>query len=300
MESLAKLLTKWEISRVSDNNGPTVPMDFAKFNETIGLPVHPDTHLRSPILDYQLDYFNAVNEHHKVILNKSRKIGATETALRILMHGIFTGKYAGHDIMVIAGNKQSIANKFLRRMKNILKWGMTDMNGTTWTYEELIPDSRADHITYWNDSEVWAMPANDSVRGLDNVKAVFMSEAAFIDLQDDNVVYNAVKPNIANIHDADFILESTPNGLRGFFFDLSEGAKEHRNEYTYLEQPYTVALGRLITQEYIDTERANPTIDFEQEYCCKFTTKKGAAFTEDTLKYGDDIEFHDYDVLPSV
>lgn len=293
---LKQVLENWKISRVSNEHGPTIPMDFNLFNQTIGLPIHPNTHVRSQILPFQIDYFNAVNTYHKVLLNKSRKIGATETALRIILHGILTGKYSGHSIMVIAGNKQTIANKFLRRLKNIIKYGFTDLNNIDWAYDELVVDSRADHITWWDDTEIWAMPANDSVRGLDNVKCVFISEAAFIDLQDDTVVYNAVKPNIANIKDADFILESTPNGLRGFFFDLAEGAQDNKNEYHYLEQPYTVALDTLLDREFIETEKLNPTIDFEQEYMCKFTTKKGAAFREETIKYSDiPLEFHDYD-----
>ena len=293
---LKQVVENWQISRVSNEHGPTIPMDFTLFNEMIGLPIHPNTHVRSPILPFQIDYFNAVNQYHKVLLNKSRKIGATATVLRIILHGIITGKYSGHSIMVIAGNKQTIANRFLRRLKNIMKFGFTDLNNIDWTYDELVVDSRADHITWWDDTEIWAMPANDSVRGLDNVKCVFISEAAFIDLQDDTVVYNAVKPNIANIKDADFILESTPNGLRGFFFDLAEGAQDNKNEYYYLEQPYEVALGTLLDKEFIETEKLNPTIDFEQEYMCKFTTKKGAAFREETIKYSDlPLEFHDYD-----
>ena len=122
-----------------------------------------------------------------------------------------------------------------------------------------------------------------------------MSEAAFIDLIDDREVYNAVKPNIANITNADFILESTPNGRRGFFYEEFKNAQKKLNEFKWLEQPYTVALGTLLSKEFIENEKKNPKIDFDQEYGCKFTTSQSAAFSEETLKYGEeDQEFTVY------
>ena len=104
-----------------------------------------------------------------------------------------------------------------------------------------------------------------------------MSESAFINRLDDSKVYNSVHPNIANIMNADFILESTPNGKRGFFHDLWT---DQSNEYYKLEQPYTVALGKLLDRNTIEAEKQNTRIDFEQEYNCKFSTSLNAAFTD--------------------
>ena len=41
------------------------------------------------------------------------------------------------------------------------------------------------------------------------------SECAFINLIDDSKVYNALHPNVANISDADFVMEITPLMARG-------------------------------------------------------------------------------------
>ena len=57
-----------------------VPKGFEEFNEMIGLPIHPGTAKKTPIFDYQDEYFQACQKHHKLILNKSRKIAPTETA----------------------------------------------------------------------------------------------------------------------------------------------------------------------------------------------------------------------------
>ena len=36
-----------------------IPEDFEKFNEMIGAPIHPGTGERTPIFDYQDEYFQA-------------------------------------------------------------------------------------------------------------------------------------------------------------------------------------------------------------------------------------------------
>ena len=202
-----------------------------------------------------MDYFNAWQNHHKVILNKSRKIGATETALRIIMYNILTGAYADHGVMIVAGNKQTVANKFIQRLTGILKirkHGFTDLNGVAWGYNDIITSETNSSVNFFNNTLVEAFPAGDSTRGIENTICIFMSEAAFIDLLDDRKVYNAVKPNIANITNADFILESTPNGKRGFYYDEARQAQKGLNEFHYLEQPYTVAVPKLLSQQFIE------------------------------------------------
>jgi len=271
---------------------PYLPNDFTEFNTMIGDPIHPETRAHTPMLDYQVDYFNKVQQNHKLILNKSRKIGATETALRIILYNILLGPYSNHGIMIVAGNKQTVANKFIKRMYNILRPGFSDLNKNSWGVDTILTNHSSSYLEFFNGAYVEAFPASDSVRGIENTICIFMSEAAFIDLIDDREVYNAVKPNIANITNADFILESTPNGRRGFFFEEFRSAQKKLNEFVWLEQPYTVAMGTLLSEEFINNEMKNPKIDFEQEYCCQFTTSNRSAFTVDTLKWGGtDMDF---------
>lgn len=285
---------KWNVKNLGKI--PNLPLDFTEFNTIIGNPIHPEIREPTNMLDYQCDYHNKIRMYHKLILNKSRKIGATETALRSIIYSILTGIYANRGIMIVSGNKQALANKFIKRMYNIIKPGFMDMADYAWSEDALIEDHSSSYIDFFNGAHVEAFPASDSVRGIENTACIFMSEAAFIDLIDDREVYNAVKPNIANITNADFILESTPNGRRGFFYEEYRSAQKKLNEFTWLEQPYTVAMGTLLSEEFINNEKKNPKIDFEQEYCCKFTTSQSAAFTEATLKWGEaEEEFKTWD-----
>jgi hypothetical protein len=268
---------------MTTNENPAVPMDnFKAFNHLVGPPVHPATGESSDVFDYQEEYEEAWNKHHKLILNKSRKIGATETALRIIAYNCFNGKYDGHRVMIVAGNKQEVANRFIERFIAIFGKGFTDENDKWWSIDDIIIERKSSRVQMWNGIIIQAYPANESVRGEENVICVFMSECAFINLLDDSKVYNALHPNVANIGHADFIMESTPNGKRGFFWELFT---DESNEYHKLEQPYTRAMGQLLDEDTVINERNNPKIDFEQEYNCKFTTSLSAAFKEDEVKY---------------
>lgn len=181
--------------------------------------------------------------------------------------------------MIVAGNNQDVANKFIDRFRNIIAQDFKDLNHKRWKYDDLVFHDSAKILKLVNGIEIEAYPANEAVRGIDNVKCVFMSECAFINRIDDTKVYNALHPNVANIPTADFIMESTPNGRRGFFWEnWSENS-----EYTKITQDYTVSLGKLLTPEFIESEKKNPKIDFRQEYCCDFTTSNTAAFDRDKV-----------------
>jgi hypothetical protein len=44
-------------------------------------------------------------------------------------------------------------------------------------------------------------------------------------------------------------------------------------------------MGKLLDEKTVLAEKANPKIDFQQEYNCAFTTSLSAAFSEDEVIY---------------
>jgi hypothetical protein len=263
------------------------PNAFQIFNEIVGLPKHPATLIPSPMLDYQIKYNDWWNKYHKLMFNKSRKIGATETAFRTILQNCY-GAYMGHNVMIIAGNRQRQANKILQEFKNLLYGpndkGWKDLNGEVWKFEDLVDTHSASLVRLASGVEIETYPGDaTAVRGPANIRCVFITEAAHFDLVDDSEVYNALRPLAANDPNVDFILETTPNGKRGFFYDqwVMEG-----NFYKKLEINYEPALAAgLLTNEFIQQEKKNPRVDFEQEYNCKFTSTRNAAIIEDNIVY---------------
>ena len=148
-----EILVKKQLESSKISFIPSMPEDFAEFNEMIGLPKNPNTGEPTEILDYQIEYFDAIRDHHKVILNKSRKIGATETALRCIAYNCF-GRYAGHNVMIVAGNRQAQANEFLERFRELFNDGFVDLNGNEFSFSDVIISKKESQVVFFNGTKV--------------------------------------------------------------------------------------------------------------------------------------------------
>lgn len=277
--------------------------DFLKFNDLVGNPINKLTGQPQPMTWYQLQYHECIQTYHKIIVNKARKIGATEAAIRSIAFNCFH-RYAGHDVMIIAGNEMRIAKEILLRFNQLFE-DKTHQDGiysfkenrNVWQYSDLIRKANFGQdpiVEFRNDTRVFCFPASkqgrsQSFRGTDDVICAFVSEAAHTGMTDDQPIMNALEPNLAQRDDGDLILESTPNGKTGFFYnywtDAISGKLPSWKCLQWNWQPGVQA--GILSDKFIKEERQNVRIDFEQEYNCKFTSSRTAAFTEDDLNYLD-------------
>lgn len=281
INSEAKKLSDERKNLINNHTIPKLPIDdFVKFNQIIGLPKHPATLEPSPMLPHQIIMRDYVRKKHRTIVNKSRKIGSTETHLRIIAEGCFN-QYMNHNGIIVFGNRQNEANKKLDEFENLFHDPWIDLDGRKWKYDDLVMNKKSNKLELYSGVTIETYPAEPTaLRGPANVKFVLFSEAAHINRISDAGVYTAVHPLMANDDTADFMMESTPNGKRGFFHNLFT----HENEYTKMEFPYHVALGTLLTEQFIESEKNNPEIDFEQEYMCKFSTTSGSVFKDNDIQ----------------
>lgn len=218
--------------------------------------------------------------------------------------------------MLVAGNKEPIARDIMNRLYTLFEDGLTDDNGIHWTQEQIIPSFTKSPLVmeFWNGTKVIGSTASksgksSSFRGYSDVVAWFITEAAFTGVNDDYPILNGLTSLTANRDDGDMILESTPNGKSGFFHDLSMDASENLkfknrlgpNKFYYMEIDYTHAVKEgVIAKSHIETERANTRIDFDQEYCCKFTSSSNAAFYPlESDNFNDEEELEDLTSLCS-
>jgi len=256
---------------------PNIPKKFSDFNKVIGLPSLPESPSR--VFSYQVEIDDAINEHHRIIINKSRKIGVTETVLRSIAKNCFS-RYAGFNVMIVAGNRQKQAEDTLSRFDKLFHKGFADLDGVKFQYSDIIKNRTKSELLFFNDTKVSTYPANaEALRGPERVICVFYDEAAHAQQLDDSKVYDALKPNLANTN-GDFVIVSTPNGKRGIFYDLWQ-----TNDYFKLEIPYTKALGGLLSKDFINKEKKDTRIDFDQEYNCKFTSSRNAAIIAENIIY---------------
>src|SRR6185437_1194760 len=170
-----------------------------------------------------------------------------------------------------------------------------------WAYGDLVmrySKSPIPMVEFYNGHRHFCAAASksgkaQSFRGLDDVISVFFTEAAHSGAIDDYPIYTALTPLLANRDIGDLVFESTPNGKRGFYYDITMDAKSvpKKNHYHYIEVDYTEALKYgVLSKEYIERQKKDPRVDFPQEYMCRFTTTKRAAIPEDEIQVITDPE----------
>lgn len=273
-------------------------LEFRDFNERIGNPWSRILDERVPLTEYQVFYHESINKHHRIMVNKTKKGAFTEAFLRHTAAEVF-GHYAGHEVIFMAGNAAPIALDVLERFNNLFEEenGFIDQNDKKWDYGDIIMSftrSSPMKIELYNGTKILATPASKSgkaqaMRGYSDVVCWFLTEAAHTGLNDDYPIINGLTSLTANRPDGHSILESTPNGKRGFFYELWYDATSKLqktfevgpNDYYTLEYDYKIAVeSGVISRQFIEREKKNKKIDFDQEYGCKFTTADSAAFDD--------------------
>lgn len=322
---------------ISSKNLNGITADYEKFNEAIGLPLNRNTGLPQSMTPYQIQYHEAIEKHHKVIVNKSRKIGATEAVLRSIALNVF-GRYAGHDIMIVAGNLLRIAKELMLRVDQLFydnKDGFAYADSENkYHRSEIIRKVKfgaSPEIEFCNGTRIMAFAAlktagSQSFRGPDDVTCIFVSEAAHTGMKNDHVIMTALEPNLANRDDGDFILESTPNGKHGFFYDYWKSALSPLKEKYHtiddriaianlqkddfdldwypLMWDYNVGIKhKVLSKKFLESQKKSPKLDFEQEYCCSFTSTYTQAIKPTDLTFKN-TKAKDYvksiDLLPAI
>lgn len=253
-----------------------IPQDFLKFNDMIGLPRDPTNKKPMALMDYQRDFFKAIEhtEHHKFILLKSRQIGCTELILRILAYRCFN-KYAGGNIIIIAGTRELTTKVIVQRFKNLF-----------YNISHEIANSTDLTIELKNGTVITGYPSNsDSIRGLTKISAIFLDEAAHFNLIDDSKVMNSVEPIVETNH-SDLFMISTPNGPSGFFYDI------YTSDTNYLKFEYDIweAVGWIYSKAKAEEMLQDPIHDTDQEYLNKFTTGRDSIWGEITDEHRTDEE----------
>jgi len=329
------------------------PTDILNFRRMIGNPYSKVREKYQDFAQFQIEYHEAIQDHHWVIPTKSRKIGATDTAITSFALNTFD-RYAGHDEMLVSGNELRISKEILLRFYEFFEdrqhedgiyafrqiepelleagytWQEAQKMGTRYNFVDLVKSARLSQdpvIEFTNGTRFFAFAASkqeksQSFRGTDDVIAILVSEAAHTGMKNDQPIMNALEPNLAQRDDADFILESTGNGRRGFYFknwqrsmellskkfniredkhqeitdrinELWRQGKKMPEELDWFPLMWDYKVGikeGIISQKFIEKEMRNPEIDFQQEYCCKFTSTYTSAIPVESLTYLDPNE----------
>ena len=327
--------------------------NFILFNRMVGNPLSKITGVTQDMAPFQEDYHYAIQDHHTVEYDKSRKLGATETWNRSCALNVFD-RYLGHDVMFIAGNEVNTASEILIRFDELFRdrrqpdgvyafrefepefeeeydkgvdFYELQKKGTKVYHDQVIRRANFGQkplVEFRNDTRAMAYAASrqekaQSFRGADDVIAAFLSEAAHTGMKNDQPIMTALEPNLAQRDDGDLVLESTPNGRRGFFWEYWKETMrilgqffgipmtEHQTlvdrinamwkngedipinvDWWPLMTDYTIGLKhKILSQKFIDKQKRNPKLDFDQEYRGKFTSTYTQAIKTEDLTFKD-------------
>jgi hypothetical protein len=247
-----------------------LPIDFAEFNELIGLPTSKIPPFEKfPIFDYEFELISNIEHYKDYALNKARGIGATEIILRWILFQAIHNKIPRRKYLIVTGIRLGLAKDHIRRVQEMCI-----------NIPEVVRESSQYHITI-NQSEIIAIPANPTaIRGYENVGVIFADEAAHWNLLDDGPVLEAIEPHRTK-SDANIIIVSTPNGRRGFFGELF-----HNPDTKYFRDTknWSVSEGLLIDTSKVEKIKKEDPYRFEQEYNCKFLSTRYSAIPQEILE----------------
>ncbi len=250
-----------------------IPLDFLEFNKWIGLPMKDGK--EHSIYPYELDYYTKVKDHRLVIVNKATGIGMTEITLRLMLHAALTWNLSNKRLCIVSGTRLEHARELLNRLEGII------IRRQRW----LIKYKDCSSLRLFNGCFFKVYPAAniDSIRGLDDIGFIFVDEAAFFRLKEQDSVREAIERYIAKTHPF-IVWISTPRGKAGAFYEIYADALEGKNGYYALTLPYVVALNTLLDERYIELQKRIKGRLFRQEYCCEFLESDDSIFSEDDIK----------------
>jgi hypothetical protein len=171
----------------------------------------------------------------------------------------------------------------LRQSREIFGIAMNFMRRLT--PSETLEADNLSSCTLANGSRIIALPGDPkTIRGFSGPSIVAVDEAAFIQSDD---LYTAIKPMVA-VSRGQIILASTPNGRRGFFFNVwQDGGDAWRRFSISADQCPR------IDKAFLERERAElGEWRWKQEYFGEFVQASDDFFNYETIRaaFSDEIE----------
>jgi hypothetical protein len=206
------------------------------------------------------------------ILNCTRQWGKSTVSAAKAVHRAYTKPGS---LVLVASPSARQSAEFLRKMSGMA--ARLDIKPRGDGYNEM-------SLLFPNDSRIVGVPGSEStVRGFSSVSLMMIDEASRVE----DAMYKSLRPMLA-VAGGDLWLMSTPNGKRGFFYEVWEhgGDKWARIGVPATECPR-------IPKEFLEEERSQLGASwFRQEYLCEFVDNGQAIFGRELVESAldDDVE----------
>jgi hypothetical protein len=233
------------------------------------------------LFDYELDLYNALQEHKLIWLLKSTGLGITEFLIRYISWlCLKDDALKGSQIVIVTGPRLDLSISIIERMKHLF----IDSDLLTFDTKATVIQLNGVHIQAYPSDHL------DDARGIPNVSFFYADEADFFSPGEQNNLRDVAERYIAKSNPW-IVLVSTPNAPGGLFETMQN---EKASIYHRMYMDYTVGLNRIYDNEQIALQKLSPS--FDREYCLKFLGGIGNVFPM------QDIEacIQTYDLSPEV
>ena len=219
-----------------------------------------------PILPFELDEMQQKvlrSNAKRLILNNHRQWGKSLiSAIKALHRAIY---YPGSLILLLSPSLRQSSELFRK---------VTECSIMVKELPEKVEDSKL-FLKFSNGSRIISLPGREgTVRGYSGAALIIVDEASRV-LDD---LYLTIRPMLA-VSAGDLMLISTPQGKRGFFYDIWKGKGK-----TWKKYKVTADKTDHISKEFLKEERESmPERWYQQEYFCEFIDIEGMTFNTDLV-----------------
>jgi len=128
-----------------------------------------------------------------------------------------------------------------------------------------------------NGSRVLALPGSEkTIRGISAVSLFIEDEASRVN----DLLYRSIRPMLA-VSNGRLVLMSTPWGTNGHYHMVWKDSQTPGSVW----QPFEITADQCprITKEFLEEERKQNSVFFDQEYYCKFLDDENSLFKQETI-----------------
>jgi hypothetical protein len=253
-------------------NLQVTPGSCSCFNHQIGLP-SKDNH-SMPMLPYQEMLHDKLINHKLIWIKKARGIGVSEFILRWIAYCCFNVFPAGSRVCIIVGNRISLAEDLIARLKGLFDKVAPGLYDRTNSTEAVI-----------NNVVVSAFPSyhSEAMRGLVNTKLILSDETDYYPSFQQREVRAVLEGYLAKPNSSpQILLVSTPKDPLGLMAHIENEVDSLYEkiflDYKYgLEGPYPI-----YSKEQIEIAKKSP--EFGREYQGLYSGVVGNTFLSSSIK----------------
>jgi len=242
-----------------------------------------------PVLPYQKNLYDALQNHKHIWCLKSRGIGVTTFLLRYIAWYCVCNLFGPNSrVCIITGPRIDLAEDLIARFRGLFR-------------EQFPNDRNSSTVTYLNGVKVEAFPSHhvDTMRGLDNVKFIISDESDYYPLFQQKEVRAVMEGYIGKPNsNPTIVLVSTPKAPGGLMqqIELEQDSLYHKLFFDYhfgLEGPYPI-----YSEDLIRKARLSP--EFGREYELQYLGLVGNIFSQASIENCQKISYNPQNIHQNV